>query len=168
VPSEEDWQRAEAALGIRLPSDYKHYLSTYGSGRVDGFLDIFNPAATEQWENLLARLAEQRDVFADMQRGSHPIRYDLFPASPGLLPIGQTDNGDMVFYLADGDAETWTIALLPARGRDVQVYPGSLSAFLVAAIRHQVEGFPAEFASPPLRPARTRRSGSVDRRGRCR
>jgi len=139
APTPADWTRAEAVLGTSLPSDYKDFLATYGEGRVGDFLDVFLPEARNEWHDLETALDQERQVFAERQ---FPLRYALYPARPGLLPIGQTDNGDMLFYLVEGDAESWKIAFYKSRGEGVEVFDGGLSAFLVSAFRGETSAFP--------------------------
>lgn len=148
VPDVDAWRHTEEKLGTSLPSDYKQFLASYGTGRVDDFLDVFLPSSPESWNNLLDCLEAQRDTFDEIQRGGHPLSYGLLPAKPGLLPVGQTDNGDTIFYIVDGKPDAWKIAILSLRGRDVEVFDGGLVEFLIAAIRHQVAAFPKDFARP--------------------
>ncbi len=154
VPTDRQWSDTEAALGVALPSDYRDYLNTYGSGRIGDFLDIFNPASPRSWDGLLARLDQQRPVFESMQGGRHPLSYGLHPARPGLLPLGQTDNGDMLFYLINGEAEGWKVAFFESRGADVVVFDAGLTAFLVAGLRHEMDVFPDSVSTTftPVKP----------------
>lgn len=133
VPTAADWSSAEQVLGTRLPAEYKSFLSLYGSGRIDGFFGIFSPASPNAWENLLEQLERQRGPFETMQRGRYPVSLDLYPATPGLLPLAQTDNGDLVFYVVAGDPDRWTIAVLPSRAPDLVRFELGLVAFLLQA-----------------------------------
>jgi hypothetical protein len=153
VPAESDWQDAERALGVTLPSDYKDFLHVYGSGRLDDFMEIFNPASPHEHNNLIECWKKQREVFAYMQKGNAPLRIDLHPAKPGLLPIGQTDNGDTIFYVVDGEPAAWAIAVLESRGRDVKVFEMPLTAFLVAGLRHEIGALPDDLAGAFAPPA---------------
>jgi hypothetical protein len=47
------WPQVEAELGIALPSDYKAFLATYGSGSFNDFMIIFNPFSPSPHDNLL-------------------------------------------------------------------------------------------------------------------
>lgn len=148
VPAPSDWQRAETSLGTRLPADYKDFLATYGSGRIDDFLEIANPASRTEHNELIHFWRDQQPVFDYMARGGSALRYDLHPAVPGLLPLGITDNGDTIFYVTSGDADEWKIGVLESRGNDVVVFDGGLTSFLCAALRHEVDAFPRNFPRP--------------------
>lgn len=147
VPTEDGWNYAEQTLGTELPLDYKEFLEVYGSGKIDDFLWVLNPASPNPYGNLITCWRDQQGVFEHMQNGSAPLRYELHPASPGLLPLGQTDNGDTMFYLCNGKPSDWKIAWLPSRDEDVQVFDMGLTEFLVAAMRHELDVLPNDLAA---------------------
>jgi len=144
VPSAEDIRSAEEALGLRLPQDYKDYIRTYGSGKIDDFLWILLPGSPNPYGDLITVWKEQKPIFEHMQKGEAPLSYDLHPATPGLLPIGQTDNGDTLFYVCEGPAETWRMAVLVSRDDDVEVFDLGLTSFLAAALRHELDVLPED------------------------
>jgi hypothetical protein len=146
VPTEDDWHNAEQTLGTELPLDYKEFLDAYGSGKIDDFLWVLMPADPNPYGNLITYWREQKAVFEVMQKGCAPLPFDLHPASPGLLPLGQTDNGDTMFYLCIGMPNDWRIAWLPSRG-DLQVFELGLTAFLAAAMRHELDVLPNDLAA---------------------
>lgn len=39
-----DWDDIAVAYGTRFPSDYRNFLSVYGSGEIDGMLAVFAPS----------------------------------------------------------------------------------------------------------------------------
>ncbi|GAA3298055.1 hypothetical protein GCM10020295_32690 [Streptomyces cinereospinus] len=55
-----DWDRAEAAVGTRLPTDYKEYVYWFGSGAFDDYLIIAcleSRTATPSWPRTWTRSA---------------------------------------------------------------------------------------------------------------
>jgi hypothetical protein len=81
------WAKVEAALGTRLPDDFKAFTELYGSGKVDDFLYLFNPFAAGQDGNLL--FEKDRVLAAYTQtRAKFPQRLPLppFPEPGGMLP----------------------------------------------------------------------------------
>lgn len=95
VDPEGSWPAVEAALGTPLPQEYKHFIGTYGSGSINGFLSILNPFARDEDLNLLRQVevarrdAERvRDRFAALAVRT-PLLYSLFPARGGFLPWGK-------------------------------------------------------------------------------
>jgi hypothetical protein len=53
LPDRAGWGPVEAALGLMLPEVYKAFISTYGTGAVDGFLWVFNPFSENQPLNFI-------------------------------------------------------------------------------------------------------------------
>ncbi len=51
-----DWQAVAAAVGTALPIDYMAFISRYGTGRVSGFLWVYNPFEQNAHLNLVSRL----------------------------------------------------------------------------------------------------------------
>lgn len=141
VPTEGDWARAESALGIALPDEYKGFIGTYGSGRVDDFAAVLGPAARGRY-NLLEAWREYREVIGEMNDGPAPLSYGSHPATPGLLPIVVTDNGD-VWFLLTGDNGPWRVAVFKSRAMDVDVHEGGLIGFLQNAIKNDLGVLPA-------------------------
>ena len=64
-PGEPDaWPAIERQLGLRLPSDYKALISTYGSGAIADFINVFNPFS----ENPHVRLVDAAESVAATYR----------------------------------------------------------------------------------------------------
>ncbi len=157
VPTPEQWQEAERELGVSLPTDYKAYLAAFGVGRIDDFLWIYSPAAKNQYANAMKALSFEQQAAAylkarRMERGAGAPPYEVFPATPGLLPFGATDNGDMLYWVVarGSDPSEWPIAVRASREDELEIFNLSLTAFLAAVLRRQVEpdafpdGFPAD------------------------
>jgi uncharacterized protein (TIGR02996 family) len=97
------WEEVEQALGLTLPSDYKAFIRTYGSGTA-GCIEIVSPLGLnydvrERWVNwagLIADLAEYEEV-----------PYPVFPESGGLLPFGTLGDVDLLTWRTIGDPEHW-------------------------------------------------------------
>ncbi len=60
VPKEpgtpEGWRHVDDHIGLALPSDYKTYIDTFGTGQIASFFVPFNPFAASEGLNLLARM----------------------------------------------------------------------------------------------------------------
>jgi hypothetical protein len=125
------WQAVENALHLQLPADYKELVEQYGSGRFANFLTIFTPFARNGYLNLLAQRELALDAYRTI-REKHPDAAP-FPAHPepgGLLPWGQTDNGDMVYWLTEGPSDSWPIVVIESRHAFHEQYPLSTTEFL--------------------------------------
>jgi hypothetical protein len=91
----------EKALGVILPDDLYELGLRYGSGRFANEIEVFNPFSKKYLENV--------DMVSECYRGLKQaegddfIPYDIFPKSPGFLPWGDTMNGDVLFWLTEGE-----------------------------------------------------------------
>ena len=99
-----DWAAVEHAIGLRLPSDYKTFISIYGSGMINGCLDVQSPFgiktdAREWWLNWV-------DVYA-CDAKFRPISYPIFPEPGGLLPFGTLGDMDILNWRTVGESDQW-------------------------------------------------------------
>jgi uncharacterized protein (TIGR02996 family) len=106
------WGVVEAAIGTRLPADYKAFLDVYGRGSV-GHLNIDHPFSIignvhEEWARWAATWFA--DLIGDL-RGAPP----LFPEPGGLLPFGTIGDVGLVGWLTEGEPEDWSVLY---HGRD--------------------------------------------------
>jgi hypothetical protein len=146
VENRGDWTAVEAALGTPLPSDYKLFIETYGSGRIDdGFLRIFNPFSRVAQHNLMKSAQEELEFLTTLF-GSGRSAYPPFPKRNGLLPCGDTENADHLNWLTNGPPDDWTI-VVRGRGRDWVQYAMSLTDTLAAILSRNVvcPAFPDDF-----------------------
>ena len=154
VPDPGRWEEIERAVGIRLPPDYKAFVSTYGTGSIDDFLMVFNPFSDrpalrlqEFGEEMLRVLRENR------AQGVDPPPYPIHPEPDGLLPWGATDNGDWCYWVATQahDPDRWPIAINMSRGPDWFSHPGPLTGFLADLLSRtiRVPFLPEEFPTSP-------------------
>ncbi|THD75228.1 MAG: SMI1/KNR4 family protein [Phenylobacterium sp.] len=140
-----DWSAVEAAMRVTLPADYKDFIATYGSGTIGNFITIFNPFSERPTLNLLNQSVKQIDVLNELHENfGEPRPYDLYPVVPGLLPVGMTDNGDIVHWLTDRDSVNWTIVVNEARSPDYEHFNYNLSEFISSLLENSasVRAFP--------------------------
>jgi hypothetical protein len=134
------WAKVEAALGTRLPDDFKAFTEQYGSGKVDDFLYLFNPFAAGQDGNLV--FEKDRVLAAYTQtRVKLPQRLPLppFPEPGGMLPVGRTDNGDELYWVTAGDPDDWSVALLESRAASQEIHRMPVTSFLAALAAGELE-----------------------------
>ena len=123
------WPQVELRLGRRLPSDYKAFVATYGDGRIGDFLNVANPFSDNPHDRDLPD--EMLQVYRDIRKVEH-IPFPIHPEPGGLIPWGDTDNGDVLFWVADppDDPDRWSIAVSEVRGPGWFRHPGPLVRFL--------------------------------------
>jgi HEAT repeat protein len=141
------WPDVERQIGLRLPTDYKAFIGTYGSGRVGEFLNIADPFSDNPYIRDLPQ--ETLQAYRDIRKWEH-IPFPIHPEPGGLVPWGDTDNGDVMFWVADppDEPDRWSIAINEVRSPFWYTYPGPLVRFLCDWITGGPDVVP--FISEPL------------------
>ncbi len=150
VDSGGSWASVEAKLGTRLPSDYRAYIETFGSGCLDDFIWVFNPFSTNPNLNLHARSEAALQALRELQsQHASEVSYPLFPAVAGLLPWGATDNGDVLYWLTMGPPDEWDVVVNAARDARTERYAAGMTAFLAKILEGEATSriFPTDFPS---------------------
>jgi hypothetical protein len=162
-PTSAQWKDTEARLGV-LPEDYKRFIDLYGTGCIDCFLWIFNPFAQNENLRLDAQADRQLDVLRSVAESEpdHPATA-IISRPQDLLPVGITDNGDVICWRKVGDPDGWTTCVFSARGQEHEEYPAGLVAFLCTVLSRAVRSrlFPRDFPgdAPTFSPLSQRQSG---------
>lgn len=100
VRSDEEWDKVESQLKIKLPKDYKDFISTYSTGCIDDFLWIHNPFEENENLNFFQQLEVINNAYSEMKNDfPDDFEFDVYPSNGGLLPFGSTDNGDILYYI---------------------------------------------------------------------
>ena len=134
----EAWREIEQQLGFALPSDYKKYIETYGTGSVDDFLLVFNPFSSNRYVSLPTQIEDRLDAqrqFTEMTGDAAP--WPLHPDPGGLLPWACTDNGDVLFWLTEGAPDDWSIVVMEAHSDEWEQAPGPMSNFLLRVLSRE-------------------------------
>jgi hypothetical protein len=128
------WQATERFLGTPLPSDYKQFISIYGSGAIDGFLTIFNGCSNPARDHdCLPGDAYRRVTHVYRRlRQENPKEWNwvLFPEPGGLLPWGDTDWQAPLFWVTEGDPDLWTVAAAEGHMPILRHYSETMTSFL--------------------------------------
>jgi hypothetical protein len=148
LPNPQDWARCERELGIAIPNDYRALVDRYGTAVFGEFIVIFSPAAKSKYVNLVesARdfLAGARELREDL--GDEWVPYPLHPEKGGLLPFGNTVNGDLLFWLTRGSPSKWKVVVNATRSPDYEEFNMSATTFIARVLRGDVrpEHFPED------------------------
>jgi hypothetical protein len=141
-----DWVNIERQLGTALPDDYKRLVDRYGPGSFDGFLWVFQPMTGNRHLDLSQQIGQQLQVMRE--RASEPgLAHAIFPEPRGLLPWGNTDNGDVGFWRTENDRSSWQIIVIEPREPALHTHRGGLASFLEGVLsgRERVGIFPPDF-----------------------
>lgn len=111
----EDFARAEEELGTRLPTDWKSLVSRYGCGTFGDFFHLWSPffAPCPMVSQACGALDADRELSTAVPEA---VPFPLHPDPQGALPWGNTDNGDVAYWLMRGDPDRWPAAVWNPRG----------------------------------------------------
>ena len=133
------WASVESAIGTVLPADYKAFIEKYGSGRINSFIWIFNPFSNHPQINLVNQVSVQLNVLKELvQDFGEECPYALFPENGGLLPVGITDNGDVIHWLTKGKPADWKIVVNEGRGPKYEEFDSDLTTFLRKILMREI------------------------------
>jgi hypothetical protein len=104
-----NWEALEAAMGLRLPTDYKAYITAYGSGMVNNCLDI--PSPLRPGEDVRRWWTNWAEFYPDVAEYVH-TPYPVFPQPGGLLPFGTLRDVDILNWLTIGGTGAMALRLL--------------------------------------------------------
>jgi hypothetical protein len=146
------WQVTESMIGTELPPDYKAFINTYGSGLIGNFIYLWHPFTRKPYMNLILQLTEFQSLATSDFEATLP--HPIYPAPNGLLPFGNTINGDTLFWITTHSPAEWTLLILDRSTHDQQVYAGKIIDFFadllenkinVSATHHQCFCIPPRF-----------------------
>lgn len=132
-PTDQQLLEAEANLGLLLPNDYRQFIQHYGTGSIEGFLRILNPSSKYANANLVAAARDDNfDGYRPM-RSEWPEEYQFarYPEPGGLLPWSHSIDGDILYWLTQGDCDTWPIIVWSRGDRLFHSFNTSMVDFIL-------------------------------------
>jgi len=127
------WSGVEQQLGITLPKDYQALVTTYGTGGFNDFLSVFTPFAANPNLNLGSQISAITRGYRTMrQEFPNDAPYAIYPEPEGLFPWAVTGNGDTLYWLTEGDPDSWPIVLFDGDHMRHERYDLSATEFLAA------------------------------------
>ncbi|OAB34382.1 SMI1/KNR4 family protein [Paenibacillus glacialis] len=147
---EKSWETFIKILGTELPSDYKKFIRTYGTGGIDNFIWILTPFDQDENINFLRRKEEISGAYMQSkQEFPKNFKHDVFPASGGILPWAFTDNGDELYWLTEGEPDQWKVVVYETRSSDYHIYSLTMTEFIYKVLTRELicDAFPEDFPS---------------------
>jgi len=122
------WERAEAALGTRLPLSYKVFIEYFGPGGFAEELQYFTPGI----ENSAYELdyCVRRDHSRSLAPTPHgDLSYSIFPEPDGLLLFATLPEDAVYWDTSIGGPDDWPI-VIPSLNRWMLRYEGDIISFV--------------------------------------
>lgn len=144
------WAIFESKGSLRLPNDFKNFISIYGCGAIDDFVWVLNPFSINPNLNfekskffINAYAVMRQDFFSDYPRPN-------YPEEGSFLPWAVTDNGETFVWLVDGEPESWKVAIHSSDQGEEEVYNFGCVEFILKLINREISSkiLPDQF--PPV------------------
>lgn len=139
-----DWEGVRASLpGLPgLPSDYQAFVERSGEGMFRGWLRVYRPgwlgAPADHYPEQATVVLEDWRGWRASGDGSYP--YPLYPEPGGVLPWGWDRGGNRYLWLTgDADPDRWLVVWTGQQADEWRRFDGSMTQFLVAFLRGEVE-----------------------------
>lgn len=157
-----NWENLEKATRLQFPSNFKEFISVYGSSVwFDTYYLFYTQAKTQKEidsykKNLQAKLDDIRFSMYDAETGEQ-LEYGIGPSNPGLLPFMNDFNGHTHLWLmSDVDPESWPVLLWKMRDT-ISLGPLSVAEMFLRWLKREEPMFSvwgdsaeSDFAKRPL------------------
>lgn len=145
----DQWRAVEQELGVELPSDYREFVFTYGTGMFAGFYVVYNPCSAMKTANLLTKISTLCQQEREFKREfPDAVPYRIHPDRPGLLPWGGDENGNYYYWITDGPPDSWLVVSDEVRGEGFREYGRCMTDFLCDVLTGKIEalagGYPTD------------------------
>lgn len=151
IPTPEEIKTVERQVE-NLPVDYKLFIKHFGSGTINNFIWILNPASSDLHLNLIRGGEPILSALRELRQAGESCPYLIYLEVEGLFPFGKSDNGDTLFWLRVSEPNRWTVVVNAARDPEYQKFDCGMSEFVAGTLTHRLQCsiFPKSF---PTRPA---------------
>jgi len=147
VGSLEEWKSVEQTLGLTLPSDYRDFIFTYGSGLFAQIYIVYNPFAKPEHVSCLPTSVEKVCQWEREFKKEAPgcVPYKLWPEIPGLLPWANDDMGNEYFWFTEGSPDSWKIISNEVRGEGYREYGCRMTEFLCGVLTGNIQALARDY-----------------------
>lgn len=141
VPAKPNWEKIEKKIGLKLPSDYKNFVITFGSGLLGSFVYVFNPFSKNEGIELTAGITSLCKTLKQLKahEGEREVPFPIYPDTPGLLPWGGDENGNGYYWLTDGKPDQWPTIVCAGRDSRWQKFDMSMTTFLAKSLQGEIK-----------------------------
>ena len=147
IGSLEEWQTVEQKLGLQLPSDYRDFVFTYGSGLFARIYVVYNPFADSEHVSCLYSSVQKTCQWERDFKKEAPecVPYKIYPERPGLLPWANDDMGNEYFWFTDGAPDTWMVISNEVRGEGYREYGRRMTDFLCDVLTGKIQALAGDY-----------------------
>lgn len=135
------WKKLDKLLGLKLPQDYRDFVTTYGTGLFAGLYRVYNPFSAMEYMSLLTCIERDCKNARQMKKAGvfNSSSYPIYPETGGILPWGNDENGNFYYWLTKGSPTKWSVVQNSVRGDGFRVHSCTMTGFLVAILRREIK-----------------------------
>lgn len=148
VGTPEEWRAIERELGLTLPTDYREFVSTYGTGRLAVEYLIYSPFWGAEYLNHVRYLCQLETDFR--AQFPHRVPYPVWPEPGGVLPWADDQNGNYYLWLTEGPPDQWEVLTNQVRGHGYQRHRCTMTGYLAGVLRGEIRPLIGDFPSPEV------------------
>lgn len=134
-----DWDTVERDLSVELPTSYKQFISTYGTGSIGEFLWVFNPSSANHSLNGQAIRYFQSSYEILQQDFPNDYTRPVFPSEKSFLPWAVSDNGDTLVWIVDsGPSDSWCVGIMGSDQVEEEIFEFGFVEFIVQLLDRKI------------------------------
>lgn len=142
VGTQIDWDEITAFYDTRFPSDYKDFISHYGSGVIGDMLEVFAPTAdTDPYTRRTSRIPEDVLDLPEVNEWNEPRHAEVYDPSD-VMVWGETVEADVLGWITNSDTpDDWPVAVYK-HGGEWTVFNCTMTEFLLRLLTGNFERNP--------------------------
>lgn len=141
-----DWGYVEREVGTSFPADFVELSEAYPPFVLDDFLSVHIPQVGRE-RNFVSGIRRMLATLTSLRNDGMSHGYVPFPETGGLIPWGDSCDGDDFYWRTGGNhPDEWTI-LVSGRNDDWCEYEATLTQYLAGLVSGTVppDGLPPDF-----------------------
>ncbi len=146
IGTPDEWHRLEQRLALVLPTDYREFVLTYGTGLFAQFYRVYNPFSADTYMSLYAQVQKTCD-WRRRTKAEFPERvpYAIYPDPGGILPWGNDENGHDYYWLTRGSPEDWTVVADDVRGAGFSQHNCTMTGYLLGVLSKRIKPLAGDY-----------------------
>ncbi len=107
------WDRAEAAIGARLPDDYKQLIDRTGAVVIDDWLCLYGPDERNASADIAVLIEERERAWGELRQAGVELPLKYFVPGDRLLAFAAVEGTYFFWHARDGVApEEWPVVVV--------------------------------------------------------
>lgn len=139
---EKNIELVEKHYKLKFPQDYIQFITTYGSGQINEFINIYSTInSAAYYEMIESECRYYRDF---KEKFPEKYTYNAFPKQNRLFPLGRTDGGCLMWWHMAIEPENWTIVIYDENSWENEKFDMQLCEFIYKYFTRKIrcKGFP--------------------------